>query len=986
MQIRSLVLIAMLWASIGKGGVGTVTASLNELRFEQGTAGFVARGPGYIVAVARTSLRIQWAEEGKSRQFSASLIGTTPGAAPAGEGELPGRTNYLLGSVSSEWRTGVRNYSAVRVAGVYPGIDFVYYGRNGALEYDFIVRPGANPAKVVWRAEANAVLRVGSAGELTVSSAEGPVVWRRPVVYQEIDGVRRTIPARFRILAGNRFGFTVGRYDRSRPLVIDPVLDFATYLGGMHNEAAKVAVDLAGNMYVAGYTTSQGLPSTVGALQRSYAGGTANPLTGDAFVAKIRPSGTLVYLTYLGGVGDDAASGIAVDPAGNVYLTGITTSTDFPLVNAAQTKFGGFGGNALLRYGDAFVAKLNPSGTQLLYSTYLGGSRDDAAFGIAIDSTGNAYVTGFTLSADFPATSGAFQTTYQGSSGQATFPRAGAPFISAGDAFVAKFSASGQKIYATYLGGSGDDCGLAIAVDSAGAAYVSGATLSRNFPVSATAFQKAFGGADTSNNPFFNLGDAFLAKLNPAGSGLVYATYFGGAGDDWALGVAVDAAGGAYITGASSSLTIPNTRPVRPYRGPRQATIADQLIGDGFAARFSADGSMLVYFTYLGGSLDDSGGAIAVDSAGNAFVTGQTASLDFPVTQDATQSSYSGSDGETFNQRIGDAFLSELNPNGELVFSTFLGGTRDDAGLGIAIGTGGYVYVSGVTMSANFPVTKNATQATYGGENGTAATAADGLGAPLGDAFVARFSGLAADAPVVAGITNAASNAAGTVSPGMIAVLYGNKVGPVVQAPLGAQIDPVSGNLATKIGDTEFRFDGVPAPIVYVSAGQSAMVVPYGVANKSTTQLVVVQSGQSSLPFPIPVAPAVPGLFSANFSGSGQGAIFNQDGTVNSSSNPAARGDVIVLYGTGEGQTAPSGVDGKIASDPNALPKPLGSVSVTVGGVAAQVLYAGAVPYQVAGLFQMNVVLPPGIAVGNQPVIVKIGSASSQANLTVAVR
>jgi hypothetical protein len=381
----------------------------------------------------------------------------------------------------------------------------------------------------------------------------------------------------------------------------------------------------------------------------------------------------LSYSTYLGGAGEDDGYGIAVDAAGNAYLTGNTGSTNFPTTaDAVQTSFGG---NA-----DAFVAKLNPTGTALVYSTYLGGSGGDFSYGIAVDGSGNAYVTGQTNSANFPTTSGAFQRTYGGGNT---------------DAFVAKLNPTGTAlVYSTYLGGSDNDSGEGIAVDAAGDAYVTSATASANFPTTAGALQTSFGG-----NGFY---DAFVAKLNPTGTALVYSTYLGGSNNDYGAGIAVDAAGDAYLTGYTASTNFPTTAGAlqTPYGGGNT---------DAFVAKLNPTGTALVYSTYLGGTGDDRGLGIAVDAAGNAYVTGYTASTNFPTTGGAFQRTYGGGGNV-------DAFVAKLNPMGTaLVYSTYLDGSDDDYGVGIAVDAAGNAYVTGITASANFPTTADALQTSYGG-------------------------------------------------------------------------------------------------------------------------------------------------------------------------------------------------------------------------------------------------------------------------------
>jgi len=375
--------------------------------------------------------------------------------------------------------------------------------------------------------------------------------------------------------------------------------------------------------------------------------------------------------------------------------------------------------------------------------------------------------------------------------------------------------------------------------------------------------------------------------------------------------------------------------------------------------------------------------ALALDASGNIYVAGLTNSPNFPVTSSAVQSTFGGGGKQNLHQNFGDAFLAELDPNAaSLLFSTFLGGSADDVAAGIALDKNGNVFLTGNTVSSDFPTLKTAFQPAFGG-----------IGTVVrfqGDAFLAEISGLNTTVTpppppppsiTLTGFQNAASYATGTASPGMIFVAYGSNIGPATLT--GPTVS--GGLLSNNVAGAQLLFDGVAAPIVYVSATQSSGIVPYEVAGKSTTQVVAVFNGQRSAPLTVNVVSAVPGLFSADFKGSGQGAIYNQDGTPNSASNPANRGDIVVLYGTGEGQTAPPGTDGMIAS--GVYPKPVLPVSVTIGSQPTDPpLYAGAVPFVVAGEIQVNVRVPTNIGPGNQPVVLTIGTASSQANLTVALK
>jgi hypothetical protein len=597
-----------------------------------------------------------------------SFLGANPTPQVTGLDELPGRANYFTGNDPTKWRTNSPTYAKVRYQDLYPGTDLVYYGNQRQLEYDFIVRPGADPSRILLGFQGADPLEVDAAGNLVLHTAAGPIRQRKPVVYQKIDGVRRQISGDYVLKGTDQVGFTVAAYDVTRPLVIDPVLVYSTYLGGsLDDEGDGIAVDASGNAYVTGVTGSTNFPTTAGAFD------TTPNSAADAFVTKLNPTGSvLVYSTYLGGSNFDRGFGIAVDAAGDAYVTGVTSSMNFPTTTGAfDTTYNG--GEK-----DAFVTKLNATGSALVYSTYLGGSGDDdTGLGIAVDALGSAYVTGVT-STDFPTTMGAFDTTFNGDL----------------DAFVTKLNPAGSALaYSTYLGGSGFDLGFGIAVDALGNAYVTGITDSTNFPTTTGAFDTSLNGS----------ADAFVAKLNPAGSALAYSTYLGGSGLDEGVGIAVDALGNAYVAGVTESTTFPTTA------GAFDTTFNGGIF-DAFVTKLNSLGSGLLYSTYLGGSGLDLGRGIAVDALGNAYVTGVTESTNFPTTMGAFDTTLNG---------VSDAFVTKLNPSlvgpASLVYSTYLGGSGRDEGDGIAVDAAGDAYVTGRTGSSNFPTTTGAFDTSFNG-------------------------------------------------------------------------------------------------------------------------------------------------------------------------------------------------------------------------------------------------------------------------------
>jgi hypothetical protein len=600
------------------------------------------------------------------------LEGANPAPQIEGLDQLTTRSNYFTGSDPTAWRTGIPNFARVRYAEVYRGIDMVYYGDQRRLEYDFIVAPGANPDIIEIAFGGIQKFEITGTGDLLLHNSQAPIRLTKPAAYQEIDGVKQEVPISYMAKNVDSVGFQLGGYDQNRPLVIDPVLVYSTYLGGSgFDQGYAIAVDALGNAYVTGQTAAIDFPTTAGSFQTNYGGG-------DAFVAKLNPQGSaLVYSTYL-----NSASGnsIAVDSAGNAYITGEAGPTTFPTTGGAfQTAPMGY---------DTFVTKLNSSGSALVYSARFGGNLDDFGRGIAIDGSGNAYITGWTVCRStictFP-TINAFQPNYAGGYN---------------DAFVTKINSNGSSLaYSTYLGGgkilnATEDWGEAIAVDTAGSAYVTGYTYAPDFPVTSGAFDTARAGLD-----------AFVTKFTPDGASLLYSTFIGGAGRELGQGIAVDGDGNAYVTGITESFDNPFTS---AYEGFPVTAGAFQTRGsyDAFVSKLNATGSALVYSTYLGGSAGvDRGWAIALDDAGNACITGDTTSTNFPATG-AVQPVYGGG--------LSDAFVTKLNASGaSLVFSTFLGGNLSDEGRGIAC-SGGDVFVTGDTSSANFP-TANALQVNNGG-------------------------------------------------------------------------------------------------------------------------------------------------------------------------------------------------------------------------------------------------------------------------------
>ena len=669
---------------------------------------YMARGDGYILFLTATDavfslqsrssntatsalrrgteLAAENSERNKGQTNSTAVVrmqltGGNSLAKVSASSPLPGKSHYFLGNDPSKWHSDVPHYARVSYQDVYPGVNLAFHGAQRQTEFDFVVAPGANPAPIGFHFTGAKGIKTDDAGNLVVSSAAGNVLLHKPVAYQEQNGARQTVDARFVLKANNQVRFELGNYDRSRELVIDPSVSvaYSTYLGGSGNdEGQAIAFDSSGAAYVTGQTASPTFPGASGTLK--------GPT--DVFVSKIHSDGvTLDYSTYVGDTGNDSGNGIAVDASGNAFVSGGTTSTNFPhTAGAYQTTLKGTQ--------SAFVFELGSAGT-LIYSTYLGGTGADTALGIALAAggSGDVYVVGKTSSTDFPGTS---------SSPLQPSPLAGS--ISAG--FVTKLNSTGTALlYSTYLGGSSTgDLASAVAVDSSDNAYVTGQTSNANFHTSRGVTQPTYGGST----------DAFVTAINPTGTSYVYSTFLGGSGIDVGNGIAVDSSG-VYVVGSTASSPFPTTA------GAFQATYGGGT--DAFVAKLKPDGSAKLYSTYLGGSGFDAGASIAVDGSNNAYVTGQTnsPSPSFPLAG-ATQSTLGGGY---------DAFVSEINSTGaQTIFSTYLGGLgNEDVGGtygAIAVDSAGAnIYVTGNTASTDFPKTSGAFQTTNKGGN---------------DAFVVKYT------------------------------------------------------------------------------------------------------------------------------------------------------------------------------------------------------------------------------------------------------
>ena len=616
-------------------------------------------------AVQRAQRRGQNPKRNNAQKDSTAVVhmqlnGGSALARVSASDEMAGKSNYFVGNDPKQWHADVPHYARVSYHDVYPGVNLAFHGAQSQTEFDFVVAPEANAAPIGFHFSGAQAIKTDDSGNLIVASAAGNIFLHKPVAYQERDGARQPVEAKFALKADNQVGFELGAYDHSRELVIDPSVtySYSTYLGGSNDdEGYGIGFDGSGAAYVTGQTASANFPGASNSLA-----GTAN-----AFVAKVASDGSgLTYSTYVGGSGNpgDSGNAIAVDASGDVFVAGGTTSSDFPHTGGVfQTTLNGTS--------NGFVFELSPTGA-MTYSTYLGGSGLDTALGIALasDGSGDVFVVGKATSQDFPTLN----------------PIQGFLTGSVASGFVTKLNATGTAlVYSTYLGGSttGDLTG-AVAVDSSDNAYVTGQTFSATFSTTGGAFQTTCGSCTAGNS------NAFVSVINAGGSAFVYSTFLGGNAVDAGDGIAVDSTG-AYVTGLASSSNFPTTA------GVLQTTYAGGT--DAFVTKLNPAGSSLVYSTFLGGTQFDTGASVAVDGNGNAYITGQTSSTHF-TTVNPTQATIGGGT---------DAFVSEINATGtQLLFSTFLGGSMDEDDGGnygaIAVDSAGAnIYVTGNTAFDGFP-------------------------------------------------------------------------------------------------------------------------------------------------------------------------------------------------------------------------------------------------------------------------------------------
>ncbi|MCX6563281.1 MAG: SBBP repeat-containing protein, partial [Candidatus Aminicenantes bacterium] len=612
----------------------------------------------------------------RREELRVGFVGAGQKTKISGEKITSAKFNYLRGSDPSKWVGEAAAYEKILYRELYPGINLLVAGNGKRIKNEYLVKAGTDPAAIQLKYGGADGLSVNGSGQLEVRIGTEKMIEDAPSCYQILDGKKVNVEAVYRLGLDQAVSFAVGPYRKDADLIIDPVI-YSTFLSGSGSCYSKaIAVDSGGNAFITGSTYSD-FSTTAGAFDTSHNGGYY-----DAFVMKLNASGSgVLYATFLGGNAEDSGLGIAVDGSGNAYVIGATKSADFPVTAGAfdMTYNGGDSAG-----GDCFVTKLNPAGSALVYSTYLGGSGaepdyreyyyysslyDDCGNRIAVDNSGSAYVAGWTRSADFPTTAGAFDPSFNETG-----------TLTGGDGFVAKFNASGTGlVYSTFLGGSSVDIPRGIALDNGGYLYVTGETRSADFPVTAGAYDIGLDGRD-----------AFVTKLNPAGSGIVYSTYLGGGNSDWGNAIVVDSGGNAYVVGTAVSNNFPMTS------GAWDTTYNGAT--DAFVAKLNDTGSSLLYATYLGGADEDYGIGIAIDGSGNAYMSGTTSSSDFPIVPGYIATVRGGR----------EVFVSKLNASGSnLLYSTFIGGSYEDTAKGMTIDGSGNIYLTGFG-STGFPVTDGA--------------------------------------------------------------------------------------------------------------------------------------------------------------------------------------------------------------------------------------------------------------------------------------
>jgi uncharacterized protein (TIGR03437 family) len=949
------------------------------------------------------------AEHGQSWAVELDFIDTNTDALLEGQDSSSATISYFRRSEQAD-TTGLRTYKRLWYENLWPGIHLAYAGQEKQLKYEFIVDPGADPARIRL-AYRGAEVSLKPSGQLEVATPLGGFVDDRPVAFQDAKITRTEVDVAYDLAARADdgsvvYGFRVGDYDRSRTLVIDPaVIVYAGFLGGTENDAGNdIAVDTNGNVYIVGTTNSpqQSFPAQVGPSATFRGGGACvfGLPCGDAFVAKLNPAGELMFAGYIGGDGIDNGVSIAVDISGAAYITGSTTSreTSFPVKVGPDLTYNSAA--ALLRF-DAFVAKIDPSGTSLVYAGYIGGAENDNGTGIAVDSAGNAYVSG---NANSP------QSSFPVRVGPDVTHNSFTPNNQSTDAFIAKVRADGTGlVYAGYIGGVSGETSAGVAVDTNGSAYVTGTTFSRQdtFP--------SLIGPDTTYNdgPLDFKGDAYIVKVKADGTGFDYAGFIGGRRADLGASVAVDHLGNAYVSGQTTSdessfpvavgpdLTY-NTGgecPTFPFNAP---------CTDTFVAKVKADGTGLSYAGYIGGSNHESGpiavfgnGGIAVDRAGNAYVTGMTFSTEagFPVTDgpgltfnEATCGSF------PFQGPCAEAFVAKVNAAGtSLLYAGYIGGAGDDHGNGIAVDEAGNAYVVGTTgfTGAGFPAVGGPGVTFNGGR----------------DAFVAKIGSAAApDIHQITGVVDAAGFR-GLIAPGSIVAVFG---GFAESTRTSASLP-----LATTLEGLSVTFNGIEAALFGVFGNDSGLgfnqanvQVPWNLDVSDGTVAVrvhwqVAGAEVGSEPFEAAAAPAAPGIFTFEF-GAGPAIVQNlrvEKGDVIANSfaqpegsiegviaQPAPVGGIITVWANGLGPVTDTPPAGNVPGNGNGLSETTKTVRLFIGGIEATIVSSPVLHPSLVGLNQINAVVPDTVIPGDAvPIVIEVECGDDvilrgRTDVTIAVR
>lgn len=897
-------------------------------------SGYWSRGDGYNVVVTRYGADI--VPRGGGGGLHVTLEGGHE-RAPRGLDPLPGHSNYFIGNDASRWRREIPHFAKVDCGEVYPGVHLIYYGNQQRLEYDLVVRAGTDPARIRLAYRGARSIDIDASGELVVRTAFGEVRQAAPQVYQQIGGVRQLVSGRYRLLGRNRIGFEVAAYDRSRELVIDPMLTQVLGFGGTALDfVGGVAIDAAGNRYLAITTSSPDFPGPTpppkGVTQLSYAG-----------IVKLDPTGaTILFETYFGGTmvlagfepEGTGATAIALDSTGNIYLGGFTGVSDFPLVHPINANLC----NTASCYGAGFVVKLDASGSTILYSTSTGGSASELYGGtgvtaIAVDGGQNVYALGSTIAGAVPITPNVLQPQAPGNC------MTGA--LCLGDIFVLKLAASGQLIYGTYLAGNMQDNPSGIAVDAAGDAFITGSTLSADFPTEGVpGYQQQLNEQGCPNGP--TCFHAFVAKLNPEASGLVYFTYLEGNFVDGANAIAIDSAGNAYVAGTTISTNFPVTVTTSPPgmfvtvldpTGTKLVFSTTVAITDFGQPPYPSANPVAVLLQKAGGFyvLGDLGGALAGDTSGN------------PAPKSPNDAPFTLQFDASFN-------LLQALTYGSIPNFLSTAAATDPA--------------TGLVLAGNFTGTLPP-PGTLTGPGGAGDIVLLTL-VPIASGFVPQ--------PVVSSVVNGASFVAAGIAPGEIATIFG------INLTSSTGIDLTSGlPLPTTFQNVTVMVNGSAVPLFAVDnvndQQQINFQVPFEVSG-TTASVEVVNYSFASETFPVPVLAAHPGIFNYTAGGLVFGAILHANFQLANTADPAVAGETVLIYCTGLGAVSSAPADGAASKGQETLAKPV----VMIGGANAAVSFSGLAPGFV-GLYQINAQVPAGLKSGNQAVVITMGSTSSNSVL-----